>query len=149
MEDGSFAPDKSITRAEYVKILCLAFPVKDTDEVKSFEDVANDAWYYDYVVSASKAGIITGDGNRFNPNDKITRQDAAVMLYRTLIGLNAVFGETELDVTDTDSIAPYAKEAVKALYGKDIIKGFDDGSFMPEADITRAQAAAIVARVLQ
>lgn len=149
MSDGSFAPDKSITRAEYVKILCAAFSINGEDEAKVFSDVAKEEWFYGYVEKASKAGVITGDGDAFRPYDSITRQDAAVMLYRVLSKIGVTFTESENALSDAEKIAPYALEAVNALCTKNIINGFDDGSFMPEAAITRAQTAAIVARVLR
>ena len=149
MPDGSFAPDKSITRAEYVKILCSAFSFDGEDEAKAFSDVDANEWFYEFVEKASKSGIITGDGDSFKPYESITRQDAAVMLYRALTKLGVTFAESENNLSDAEKIAPYAQEAVNALCTKNIIKGFDDGSFMPEENITRAQTAAIIARVLR
>lgn len=147
--DGSFAPEKSITRAQYVKILAEAFPITETADSVDFSDVDKSAWYYSYIKDASAAGIITGDGNNFRPNDSITRQDAAVMLYRVLKNLNVPMEETDNTASDSADISTYALKAVNSLYNAGIISGMEDGSFRPKTNITRAQAAAIVARVLR
>ena len=149
MGDGSFAPDSSITRAEYVKILASAFPMEKLADEIQFGDVNKTDWYYEYIAKASKAGIVTGDGTGFKPNASITRQDAAVMLYRVLNHLGVNMEEAENAATDSGDVSTYALKAVNSLYGAGILSGMADGRFMPKTNITRAQAAAIVARVLR
>ena len=149
MGDGSFKPEKSITRAEFLKILAVAFPITSTEDAGQFEDVNKNDWYYQYVIKASEAGVVSGDGRNFRPNDAISRQDAAVMLYRVLANLNVELTEGDSSATDSADISSYALKAVNSLYGAGIINGMGDGTFMPKNNITRAQAAAIVARVLR
>lgn len=149
MGDGSFAPESGITRAEYVKILSAAFPLVEGEDSMEFADVKKDDWYYTYIQKSAAAGIITGDGTNFRPNEKISRQDAAVMLYRLLDSLNVTMEKSENTAADSGDISSYAITAVNTLYGAGILTGMDDGRFLPKSDITRAQAATIVARVLK
>lgn len=149
MGDGSFKPENSITRAEFLKILATAFPINEAADAAEFKDVTQNDWYYEYVKKASMGGIVTGDGASFRPKDAISREDAAVMLYRVLSNLNVAMEEGENSLTDSAEISSYAQKAVSSLYSAGIINGMGDGSFMPKNNITRAQAAAIVARVLR
>ena len=145
-DDGKFLPEKSMTRAEYIKMLCIAFGF--SGEGEKFEDVASNDWYYDYVSRASAAGIVYGSDGYFKPNDIITREDAALILYRAAEASNISISEENTDIKDINDVSSYAKKAVSALYGAGIINGMDDGSFSPKQTVTRAQAATILARML-
>ena len=139
--DRIFAPEDNITRAEAVKILAGAFSLPEGEAVL-FSDVAEDSWYAPYISMAVSANLIEGDGNgNFNPNDPISRQDFAVMICRYIGSSEQT---TEMQFSDTESIAAYAKEAVQTLYGMGIIAGKDDGRFDPYGNLTRAECAKIV-----
>lgn len=133
-EDGSFAPSASITRAEFATMAVKAFGISGGSA--DFADVAPGAWYADYVGAAYAAGIISGYDGRFMPQDNISRQDAALIIYRAL-GLERADGAAFADGT---SIADYAREAVDTLSSAGILKG-SDGYFYPQNTITRAEAA--------
>lgn len=84
-------------------------------------------------------GIAAGDENgEFHPNDSITRQDMAVLIYRIM---NQPTAENELSFSDADNISNYAMPAVCYLSGKGIISGMGDNKFVPLGTATRAQAA--------
>lgn len=145
--DGSFKPENNVTRAEFVKILCAAFGI-ETKDTLSFEDVEKDSWYAPYIAGAFSTGLINGDGDKFNPNENISRQDAAVMVYRfakhkeyEFMGVGSVFNDDNL-------ISDYAKEAVYALNSNGIINGIGNGYFEPMGNATRAQAAQIIYNML-
>ena len=145
----TFAPNDDITRAEFAKILINAFGlVTPGSTVTGLSDVTDSsAWYYAPIASAYNKGIITGyaDGT-FGVNDKVTRQDMAVMVYRAAkaanISINVMAAEVNFE--DADQIADYAKEAVTALQRAGIINGVSDTEFAPTATATRAQAAKII-----
>lgn len=146
-EDGSFRGDNSITRAEIAKTIVGAFEIASA-EGKSFADVTSGSWYYDYVASASAAGIINGfeDGS-FAPDKEITRQDAAVMIYRALSGkmqlpIGYTFFNDDLDISD------YASGAIRTLGELGIITGNENKEFKPNSPITRAEIATIICRAL-
>ena len=139
-DDNTFRPNQNVTRAEYIKMIVGMFNLTETSE-NIFTDVDASAWYTEYIEKALAAGLITGDGGKFNPNDTITRQDAAVILYR--LGVKA--GETEITFADEANVSDYATEAVKCLASAGIING-SDGNFNPKNAITRAETAAILCR---
>lgn len=148
-----FAPNDNITRAEFVKILIgtLKYAEKiDTDGAScSFTDVADDAWYYDAVAAAVANGIVTGvTDTEFAPDAQITRQDMAVMLNRAAKAANLTLGNgAELVFTDSSVVSDYAADAVKAMSKAGIINGFDDGTFAPKNNATRAQAVVMIYRL--
>ena len=105
-----------------------------------FDDVDNSSWYSQYVGAAAKAGIAQGADGRFNPENNITRQDAATIIHRVLSGKAVEFYEGK-SFTDGDMISEYAKEAISALNSVGIINGYTSGEFLPLGNITRAEAA--------
>ena len=143
--NNSFEPDEKITRAEIVKVIVAAFGLNGKSS-KKFNDIPDDAWYADYVATAVYCGIVQGDENsNFRPNNNITRQDLAVMIYRALnVNVNA----PEADFSDYDTISDYARKAVNYLAANGVISGYTDGSFAPYGNTTRAEAAKIISSIL-
>lgn len=144
--NGKFEPNADITRAEFIKIVVMALGLQ-AEAGPSFNDVNPSSWYAPTVCAAKSAGIIFGDdNNNFNPDDNISRQDMATILYRAYnIRNDGVAGE----FTDHNEISDYAKDAVSALSGKGIINGMGDGSFAPLANATRAQAAQVIYKIIK
>ncbi len=139
----------SITRAEFAAILirALGLPV---DGTSSFSDVPTTAWYTGVAAMAAQYGLVAGKGeNRFDPNVNITRQEAMLMLQRAaaLTEFCGTSGALD-DFADVDSIASWAVEAAKWGVGSGLIQGAD-GKLNPTANITRAESAAIILRLLQ
>lgn len=144
--DKTFLPEKNMTREEFVKILVLATGVYDSSAQCSFDDVAKDEWYYPYIASAVKAGLVNGvDDNRFGVGSVITRQDMSVMICRgaSIKGISFTNNGASVSFTDADNISDYALESVTALCNAGIIDGMGDGSFAPTGSLTRAQAAKV------
>ncbi len=139
-EDGTYKPDNYVTRAEFAKILTNIFGNIDKSGV-TVADVADSAWYADTMKIAVKAGYVTGysDGT-VKPEANITRQEAAVMVYRAW-GLSP---EGELNFTDKNEIADWAANQVATLSAKNVLNGYSDGSFKPNNNITRAEVAKII-----
>lgn len=152
-EEGKFFPNDSITRAEFVKMLIgmleYAGRIDTADAECSFADVAEDAWYYSAVAAAVKNGIVTGvSETEFAPDANITRQDMAVMIDRAAKAANISLSDgAEFIFTDEAAISDYALDAVKAMSKAGIINGFEDGSFSPMTNATRAQATVMLYRV--
>lgn len=137
--EGNFRPDSPITRAEFVKILVSAIGA-EIEEKCSFDDVAENAWYYKYVATAEILGIIKGNGKEFFPDRNISRQDAAVMIFRALNlkeGGNVTF-------SDKAEISDYALTAVASLSSAGIINGMGDNTFKPKGMVTRAETAKMI-----
>ncbi len=146
--DGKFRPDESVTRAEFVKMLCERFDIEGFTQV-SFTDVGADDWFFAYVAGAQKEGLVNGTGNEFMPHQNITRQDAAVMVYRFMTKSGFVMQEAKLDFADGDYIAEYAKIPIAALKAEALVSGVGNNMFMPANDITRAEAAQMIYNTLE
>ncbi|MGN0163151.1 MAG: S-layer homology domain-containing protein, partial [Candidatus Ornithomonoglobus sp.] len=146
--ETEFAPNDTVTRAEFAKMLMGVFGLNSASFTSSsFGDVSTDAWYFQAVETAYNLGIITGiDDGVFAPDALITRQDMAVMVSRAA----AVAGKTISEVSeaksfaDASSISSYAVNAVDELVKGGIINGMSDTEFAPLSNATRAQAAKIL-----
>lgn len=141
--DGVYAPDDNVTRAEFIKIIVVAMGISGDIEDTPFTDVEENEWYAPYIAAAYKGGVVLGaEDGAFYPNASITREDMATILYRAL-GVKAQDGAS-LKFIDANSVSDYAKEAVSFLASKKIINGFEDGSFGPKKNATRAETAVMV-----
>lgn len=145
--DGSFKPDALITRGEFIKLITDSLNINDSGEqAVEFTDVTPESWVYPYVRRLASVGCISGyeDGS-CGVSRIISREEAAVLIERVLNYKNTSFIDAGAsDFADENDIADYAKNAVKTLSGAGVISGFPDGSFMPKANLTRAQAAVII-----
>lgn len=140
-----FCPNDTVTRAEFAKLIVMCKNALVKGNTQYFSDVASDSWYFDYVNSAYLINAVKGDDSgRFNPNNKITRQDMAVMIYRAM----GMTDEDKPDFSDAGEIGEYAVNAVGTLYNKGIVSGMGDGSFAPKDFATRAQAAQMIYKLI-
>jgi hypothetical protein len=163
--DNRFAPDADITRTEFAALLVRALGVSaDLSANQSgFADVAADAWYAPVVQAASKAGLVSGiTPDRFAPNERITREQMAVMISRaiTVTGQQAKAAASQgnpvgqadqllAKFADHISISSWAQAAVAQTAGAGIMTGMGGGIFAPSQYATRAQATVMLKRFLQ
>ena len=147
--DGKFEPARNVNREEMITMLIKAYGVSTEGAAAEFADVPASSWFAPYVSAAFANGYVsgTGDGN-FGAGTTITRQDAAVMAYNVAKANGVAFTPTKDMFADDAEIASYAKDAVYALKAKGIINGMGDGSFAPKAYCSRAEAAKIIASLL-
>ncbi|MBD3270415.1 DUF3352 domain-containing protein [Candidatus Peregrinibacteria bacterium] len=144
-QDGTFRPNKPISRAEFVKTIVLAeYGSIGIPNIESanFTDVSDDDWFSFSVKLAAKEGLITGyqDGT-FRPNQSISRAEAATIISR--------LGNLEEDINTTlpfndVSTDDWFYDGVKTLYDNQIINGKTTFSFAPADNLTRAETAKIV-----
>lgn len=148
--DGSFEPERFVTREEYLKMLVEALEINVVSTtVETFDDCNMDAWYYPYIQIAVSNKITKGvDRNNFGIGQIIKRQDMAVLTEKALSIKNISAQEAKTEFTDADEIAKYAKSSVNKMSALGFINGFEDGSFAPKNGTTRAQAAVIISRIL-
>lgn len=140
--DGTFRPDESVTRAEFVKMIAAICSVADSDEA-AFDDVTDDKWYFGAVNGAYWSGIVGGVGEgRFDPESRIRRQDATVIINR-IKNYSTGHGTS---FADARSVADYAADAVAALANAGVINGYVDGTFRPQMTVTRGECAAMLAK---
>lgn len=149
---NTFSPNKSLTRAEFIKFLVSTLGKVDLKEVKdgNFIDVPKDHWYTDYVNWAGAKGIVQGNekGN-FNPNEIINREQMAVMIEGFAKAMNIKLSATDSykEFKDASKISSWAKDAVNKVQTAGIINGKPDGNFDPKCEASRAEATKII-RVL-
>lgn len=151
MTDGSFAPTKTVTRAEFITMLVRALNLPTAGTGSTFTDVKNNAWYTDSIASAYAAGIVSGSGNgKFEPGRQITREEMAIMIYNALKAqLQPIDSDAALQqFGDSSKIASYAKTPVAQLTKLGVINGMGDGDFAPKENANRAQAAVMIYRML-
>lgn len=147
-----FVPDDKITREEFVKLIVSLFDMQTDGLAADFTDVAQDAWYAPYIAAAQKNGFISGVGDgRFGVGQSITRQDMAKIMYNIIVEkqLFADGPDKAAEFTDAAQIAGYASTAVGELAGHGIINGYEDGSFRPEGNATRMEAAVLIYQMLR
>lgn len=146
-EDGTVRPNGNISRAEVATVLfrLLKDDVRTQNLTKdnAYSDVSDTAWYAAAVSTLSKMGVISGypDGT-FRPNAPITRAEFAAMIAR--------FDETakSADTPFTDISGHWAENAIGKAYGNGWIKGSSKTVFCPESNLTRAETATLLNRVL-
>ncbi|WP_405159181.1 S-layer homology domain-containing protein [Paenibacillus sp. FSL H8-0283] len=154
--ENVFAPDRSITRAEFTAVLLrgLGLHSPRSTEAASFTDVKTGSWYEDEVQTAVSYGLISGYADdSFRPNSEISRAEALTIVSRAmkLVGLAQADASetTSLLSTYSDSakVQAWAAEPVASAIKQELVQGAD-GKLMSDADISRAQSAAIVKRLL-
>ena len=155
--DGTFLPSNNITRAEFTKLIVgIEEKLKTRNENDdkqsensdvSFSDVNENDWFAPFVASAAKSGFINGSDGSFRPNDNITREDAALIIYRMLTAIGKKPSGYK-SFADRNDISDYAKDAVLALGSAKIVQGSGENMFLPKNNITRAEAAQLLYNVL-
>ncbi len=146
-EDDTIRPDNDITRAEVATIFYRLLTDASRDEYRTtdndFTDVGADAWYNETVSTLANAGVLAGyeDGS-FRPNAPITRAEYAAIATR--------FDDLAAGTSSfTDISGHWAEAAINAAYSAGWVGGYEDGTFRPDQNITRAEAMALINRVLE
>jgi hypothetical protein len=151
---GSFAPEGSVTRAEFAKMIVNTFGLQDDKATESFNDVNDSDWFKPFVASAVKAGLVNGrEEGKFDPNGLITRAEMATIASRALTKANGVSNVKDVDAAlkgfgDASQINASLKAGVALAVDQGIIVGDEGGKFNPNSDSTRAQAAVVIYRLL-
>jgi hypothetical protein len=146
MGDGTFAPKKATTRAEFAAMIANAMGYEADPNVESmFPDVADDFWGKAAINYCAQNGIISGyDDGTFQPNKAITRQEAAAILNNAF-ELAEKTGISSDKFADDSKIAGWAKDHVYAAKAAGLMKGdAGTGAFRPTDTIIRAEAASIL-----
>lgn len=147
-----FAPNAPLTRAMIVTILYRMDGSPAMSGASDFKDVDSNKWFAKAVAWAAANGIVNGYGSGlFGPNDPVTREQLAAILYRYAVygGMTAVTLEENLgSFADTAQLSAYAIQAMNWAVGQGLING-SGSNLVPKAQATRAQVAAIIHRYLE
>ncbi|WP_409342985.1 SpoIID/LytB domain-containing protein [Paenibacillus sp. MBLB4367] len=148
--DRLFAPEQLVTRAEFSAMLARGLGLKATKS-GPFGDVPLQAWYADAVAAAYEAGIVQGtSGTSFSPDEKLTREQMAVMLKRAWERLNgrslpSGSGET---FQDENEFSSWSKADVLSLKKAGLLQGREGNTFAPQALASRAEVAQVIHSLL-
>ena len=147
-----FSPNAPLTRAMIVTILYRMAGSPAMSGASDFKDVDSNKWFAKAVAWAAANGIVNGYGSGlFGPNDPVTREQLAAILYRYAVygGMTAVTLEENLgSFADTAQLSAYAIQAMNWAVGQGLING-SGSNLVPKAQATRAQVAAIIHRYLE
>ena len=144
--NSRFAPNRAITRAEFVTILGRKAGITPSGASTAFRDVKADAYYAPYVAWAESKGIVKGTGfGKFEPNRTITREEMAVILDKFLADQKKTYPSTnKAQFNDGTTISSWAKGSVEKMADQGLLSGVGNGNFVPKGSFTRAQAAQVL-----
>lgn len=146
----TFEPETAVTRAMFVTVLwrCAGMPQAGSNP---FTDVGNNMWYTDAIAWAAQNDVVNGvGGGRFAPEESVTREQMAAILYRYAgkCGYDTDARAELADFPDAAAISSYAEDAVRWAVAVGIING-SDGNLVPQGAASRAQAAAMLMRFVR
>lgn len=146
--DNTFSPKANTTRGMVVTVL-YRLENQPSTSAASFTDVASGAYYANAVAWANANGIVSGYGSgKFGPNDKVTREQLAAILYRyAQYKKYDVSGANSLDgYTDVQSVSSYAVPALQWANAAGVVTGKSGSKLDPKGNATRAEVAAMLMR---
>lgn len=146
--DNTFSPKANTTRGMVVTVL-YRLENQSSTSAASFTDVASGAYYANAVAWANANGIVSGYGSgKFGPNDKVTREQLAAILYRyAQYKKYDVSGANSLDgYTDVQSVSSYAVPALQWANAAGVVTGKSGSKLDPKGNATRAEVAAMLMR---
>ena len=154
-EDGTFRPEKELTRAEMATVFTRLFSIPESNTKSCFGDVTDDSWCKGYIMALAEKGVLKEDVY-FNPDELVTREQFVTMMYRMLNDIGCIDTEGEADFSnykDYNAISDYAKIAYNSLISNgyqtpyelienDIQTSDDDEIYAePQRSITRYECA--------
>ncbi|WP_281819889.1 S-layer homology domain-containing protein, partial [Vallitalea longa] len=146
--DGSFKPDKAVTRAEVAAMFAriLNLNTEDINDSK-YTDVSSEHWANKYIQAITKAGIFKGytDGT-FKPNEPIKRYEIAIVFsgYWDYVGAEVDDGQSIF----TDISGHWAQSYINKLYNAGVVNGFGDKTFRPDTDTAREQIVVMINKII-
>lgn len=157
---GAFGPDQAITRAEFaaITVRSLGLPVDSGSYQGEFADIEVDDWYADTVQAAYAYGLVGGyEDGTFRPQHYITREQAMkiladAMLLTGLLGEDVDIGEGAEQLNgfaDAASVSEWARDSVAASLDTGVVAGRTETALAPQAQVTRAEVAVMIRRLLQ
>ncbi|MCG9966447.1 S-layer homology domain-containing protein [Pelotomaculum terephthalicicum JT] len=145
-EDGTYRPAEPVTRAQIVALLARLQQWPPGEEQPNFKDKVPD-WARDAVAAAVARGVVSGYADRtFQPDRPVTRAEVSVILDHAI---NFAGKETGLDFKDAGIVPDWARASMARVVSAGIIRGYEDGSLKPGANLTRAEIAVLITRLIE
>ncbi|MFC3802023.1 S-layer homology domain-containing protein, partial [Cohnella sp. GCM10012308] len=148
-QDGTFRPNSLVTRAEFVTLVNKLFRFS-VPGAAVFSDVQPENWFAAQVSIASQAGYVQGDSlGAFRPNQPLNRAEAAVILSRLVPFLTRTGTDPLSAFGDRSAVPAYSADAFRGAIDAGYMKGFENATIRPGQALTRAEAAALLDRILK
>lgn len=163
-EDGTFKPDKELTRAEMATVFTRMFSIPKTQSISCFNDISENHWAKEYIMALVDKNVFMKDTN-FNPDSSITREQLVAMAFRMLEHINMIEPqETQTDFSqykDFEEVSDYAKTAYQTLLEGNyylmveiVDNNFEDTSdnefyFHPKKPVTRLECCEFLYRLIR
>ncbi|AEM79928.1 S8 family serine peptidase [Thermoanaerobacter wiegelii] len=151
IDENTFLPNAKITRAEFAALMTRALGIEEKPYKGEFNDVKEGEWYANAIEAAYQGGIMLGDGQNMRPNDPITREEMTAVIMR-VYGKLADYKEENIGNTtfsDNNKISEWARNVIANAVKLGIVRGYEDNTFKPKGNATRAEAAAMLYRILE
>ncbi len=151
MGNGTFAPNKTMTRAEFCAIVVRGIGLK-LEKTSAFSDVADTKWYAEYIGAAYRAGIVNGVGSgKFNPEGTITRQETAAMIARSAktLGLEPSVSDPDAVLSafpDASEVSDYARMPLAFCWKSGLLE--KGAALSPKTPILRCEISQILYNLL-
>ncbi|SMP60030.1 S-layer homology domain-containing protein [Anoxynatronum buryatiense] len=146
--DGTFRPDQPITRAEFAVMMNKAFHLTETNS-KTFDDVAENAWYLEAFKIATKAKYLEADeANMVDPQGNVTREDAAVMVSAFVPVESDVSLAVLAELADPDQVQAQNRDALASMMNQRVIRPVEGLDYTATGEISRAEAVVLLRRAL-
>ncbi|MEW9699727.1 S-layer homology domain-containing protein [Paenibacillus sp. SI8] len=151
MTDTTFEPQAKMTRAQFTSLMVRALGLSDGEGTNKFADVASTDWFYKDVNIAVGAGLIDGYGDKFGPDDNITREQMAVIITRALkfAGKTEETASKALKFADAGDISSWALPSISKAVQAGILEGDAEGLLRPGSLSTRAEGTVMLERMLK
>ena len=142
-DSNTFAPNDTVTREEFTKMVVVAFLGEPQSTECNFTDVSG--WSLPYIAEAAEKNIVSGiEDGIFNPKGNITREQAAAIIVRALTSSGFTSEKDAGKFSDSQNISEWANESVNILSAEGVLNGKGDNKFYPKDNMTRAEAAKVL-----
>lgn len=142
-------PDGYLTRAQMAAMIDRLFGTYKSADISRFTDVPRGSWHHDYIAQAVHMGTFAGySSSRMGPEDNITREQAMVVLARTVC-LPSAGNSALARFPDRNQVGAWAADSVSAMVERGYVSGYRDGRLNPKGQITRAEMAQIMSNIFQ
>lgn len=144
-DNYTFQPDRPITRAEATAVLSRAFQLNKLRSI-AYSDLSSTHWAYTYIAQAAQAGVIEGYPDRtFGPDQPVTRMEMTAMLARSLNKSGKLRGQAPFSDIEENY---WGAGLLKQMKAEGLVGGYDDGTFRPDQQATRAEFVQLLAGAL-
>lgn len=152
--DGTFRPSDKVTREQFAKLMVLGLnlSISEPDQA-TFTDITKEDWSYKYVEAVKQylSGYVGNNGKFFNGRQNATREDIVIALVKA-----KGYDKETVDIKrleglfkDSNAISKRAEKYVLLGYDKNLLSGYDDGTFKPKGELTRAEAVTLLYRIIK